>query len=270
MENVCVCNVFVTEKEGDAGEKERDFYNYLQLCVELKINGNISLPTSIIRKIDVVEIDKLSKDIGKVVIINMHFPITQAGVVFKSSDTYKMPFFYLDVFNIFPYPLYENSTGRSQFFHEQLLSWRDVNECLSSAIVSIIALTHSKIASNTLNACVYVFSEQSASECMPFSNDKEYSISLSNAIINDAAALAFCVDITRFYSEYYNVDILPFLSLSKEAERKLKRWILLIKKDIKDYAKVTKWYKDEGLSAFSVDLGECVEYYTMENLVRGM
>jgi len=262
-----ICDVFTaTEKDVGTSDTVVDFYDYLKMCSDSGAMGDVSVSANLVRQIDASEINKILDVIDRPIILNVHSGFEGSRGVLKNSELANGHFFYLDVFNLYPYESYRACTNRSLVCHEQLLSWWQVNACLSGSISALAALFSAKMLPATLNSCVYIFSKNEIEDATVFNDTNKSKDFLNNAIIKDGASMAIFLDIFRFYLHFYKIDIITVFKLSAEVENKIKFNATLLEENLQKYKKASAWHKDLALNAFSVNLGECMESLIVEGM----
>jgi len=205
-----------------------------------------------------LNINSWSKTNGISVFLSIHYPL---GYVFKEDKEYLKPSLtYFDVFNIYPFNIYEGATGRGLFFHEQLISWRKYTIKLNEFIYSLIFLFNNISESISCNAELFVFNEN-----LDIKNSFN-KFSIENQI-EEPMALALLVDICRFYHHYFGINIVECFPFSVEVKNKVNLHTSLLNSDNNKHNISKNWYKDLNNDVFGVNLNECLEYFIMEDLV---
>jgi len=192
-------------------------------------------------------------------VVNINSPFDMNNLILNYS------YFKINTFSVHPYDdIYQQYTGRSIFFYDQLISWSKNNVQLKQ-FINILMLFFNKFSENIpTNSCTYFinFSKNDINK-----NCFEYEPKILNELLQDKAAMALLVDVYRFYRDYYTINLLDNLELCDSIKSMLITNVGFIDRDVFKMNLSKEWYKNKGLIAFGVELGECLEYTVMEDLV---
>jgi len=236
------------------------FYNYLS-CFNGEVK-NIRLPRLSIDKIDInVVCDIFSSILYSERCLIIRAPIsTECIPCFKGGSGYK----FFDPHVIFPYNIYENLTGRPEYLNARLLSCSKNDNVFLDSLSSLVKLTNLFCDSIPSNSVVYFFTKFNEFKF----NELDLIEKLECGICNNYASRTLFVELYLFYYLYYKVNLLDVFSIGGVARDKVLNIVTLLKNDDLYYDMTTSWYKDLDVSIFGVNIGECLDYFVMEDLVR--
>jgi len=208
--------------------------------------------------------EQLSKKYSKPTLINVYYPLLNK-VDYGMLDV-DNSISYFNIFNLHPDYLYDDNSHRNLEFYNQHLSCYKKNNYVKSAILYITSVFIKKRVDMPVNCTSVLFGYKQ--EITSIINIP-YELPLLNNRGGDLSSISLISDLCRFFRNLYGIDILKILNLNVDIVSKINNHIELIDFDIRSHKTAKNWYKGKALTAFGVEIGECLEYFVMEDLVIG-